>query len=107
MNDRVYVVEEITSWEDGTFTGHSEIAYQSPNDAFDAIFKRVGPDKKDRRNVKWRFNMNDGFKARGFADVEIVGEGEFASIRDEDLGEFLPGKRTIRMKELWLKEAKE
>ena len=39
--------------------------------------------------------------------IEIIGKGEFASIRDEDFGEFLPGERVLRMKEIFVKEAKE
>lgn len=103
----VYVVEETTSWEDGMFTGHSDTAYETPEDAFDAMLKMIMPDKKIRRHVRWKFNTTRNRKSTNYADIEIVGKGEFASIRDEDLGEFLPGEEVIRMKEIFLKEAKE
>ena len=103
----VYVVEETTSWEDGTYTGHSDMAFETPEDAFDWMLMMIIRDKKVRRNIKWRFNTTRNRKSTNYADVEIIGKGEFASIRDEDLGEFLPGERVLRMKEIFVKEVKE
>ena len=103
----VYVVEETTSWEDGMFTGHSDMAFETAEDAFDWMLKMIVPNKKEQRRVRWKFNTTRNRKSTNYADVEIVGKGEFASIRDEDFGEFLPGQRVLRMKEIFVKGAKE
>ena len=95
----VYILRDETKHADKSFRVWSIIAFQDSSDLFDYILRSIN-DKEDRRNVRWRIELPDHYNK-----LQIIGEGEFASMSEDNLGEFVEAKQTFTIEKIWLREA--